>query len=156
LPMRLAGIGLLAMAAIGWISLLTWSIGDPSLNRATDGTPSNLMGGTGASLADMLLQILGLTSITLFLPPAAWGISLLSGDTIDNPRHRLAMWTVSLFLIASTLSLLPKPEGWLLVHRVGGVIGDIGKAFFAQIGGFLNERLAAAIGAAVSGFFGLW
>jgi S-DNA-T family DNA segregation ATPase FtsK/SpoIIIE len=67
LPMRLVGLALLAMAIIGWISLATWSIGDPSLNRATDGAPNNLLGATGASLADVLLQMLGLGSIAL--PP---------------------------------------------------------------------------------------
>jgi S-DNA-T family DNA segregation ATPase FtsK/SpoIIIE len=155
LPTRLAGAGLIAMAAIGWISLLTWSIGDPSLNRATDGVPSNLLGGTGASLADMLMQLLGLTSITLFLPPAAWGIALISGDVISNPRHRLAMWTLSLFLIASALSIVPKPDRWLLVHGLGGMIGDFGKGLFLQLGSVLNEKLAAIAGVAVAGSLGL-
>ena len=156
LPMRLAGIALLAMAVIGWVSLASWSIGDPSLNRATGGVPSNLLGEIGASLADMLFQVLGLSSIALFLPPAAWGISLISGDMITNPRHRLAMWTVSLVLIACALSMIPKPERWLLVHGLGGVIGDIGKSFFLTIGGFLHEGIAAAAGGLIAGFFGLW
>ena len=155
LPMRLAGAGLMAMAAVGWISLLSWSIGDPSLNRATDGVPSNLLGGTGASLADMLMQILGLASITLFLPPAAWGIALLSGDLITNPRHRLAMWTLSLFFVASTLSILPKPERWLLVHGLGGVVGDFGKGLFLQLGAVLNQQLATVIGVIAAGSLGL-
>jgi S-DNA-T family DNA segregation ATPase FtsK/SpoIIIE len=94
LPMRLVGGALVAMAVIGWISLATWSIADPSLNRASGGTPSNLLGSTGASLADMLFQMLGLASITLFLPPAAWGVAMLSGERVSNPRHRLAMWTL--------------------------------------------------------------
>ena len=156
LPMRMAGAALIAMAAIGWVSLLTWSIGDPSVNRATGGAPSNLLGTTGASLADMLLQFLGLTSIALFLPPAIWGITLVSGDRVSHPRHRLAMWTLSLILIASTLSILQQPKSWLLTHGLGGLIGDFGRSLFMGLGGFLNQRLAAVIGGTVSGALGLW
>ncbi len=156
LPMRLAGVALMAMAAIGWVSLMTWSISDPSVNRATGSEPSNLLGATGASLADMLFQTLGLGSIALFLPPAAWGLALIVGETIPNPRHRLAMWSLSLMLIASALSFLPKPERWLLVHGLGGLIGDFGKSFFLAIGGFINERIAATVGGLISAFFGLW
>ncbi len=156
LPMRLAGAALLVMAAIGWISLLTWSIEDPSVNRATAGVPSNLLGATGASLADMLFQVVGLASISLFLPPAAWGLALASGETVTKPRHRLAMWTLSVLLIASFLSIVPKPERWLLVHGMGGVIGDFGKSFFVNIGDLVSTRLAYAIAAALAGFFGVW
>jgi S-DNA-T family DNA segregation ATPase FtsK/SpoIIIE len=156
LPMRLAGIALLIMAAVGWISLASWSIGDPNLNRATGGVPGNFLGETGASLADMLFQVLGLTAIALFLPPAAWGLSLLSGESIVNPRHRLAMWTLSLIFIASALSMIPKPDRWLLVHGLGGVVGDFGKSFFLTIGGSLNERIAVAAGGLIAAFLGLW
>ena len=156
LPMRIAGAALIAMAVIGWVSLLTWSIGDPSVNRATGGAPSNLLGTTGASLADMLLQFLGLTSIALFLPPAIWGVTLISGDRVSHPRHRLAMWTLSLMLIASTLSILPQPKSWLLTHGLGGLIGDFGRSFFMGLAGVVNQKLAAVIGGTVSGLLGVW
>ncbi len=156
LPMRLAGAALIAMAVIGWVSLLTWSIGDPSVNRATGGAPNNLLGTTGASLADMLLQFVGLTSIALFLPPLIWGLTLIGGDRVSNPRHRLAMWTLSLILIASTLSIMPRPQSWLLTHGLGGLIGDFGRTFFMGIGGFVSQRFAAIIGGTVSGLLGLW
>jgi S-DNA-T family DNA segregation ATPase FtsK/SpoIIIE len=154
--MRLAGGALIVMAGIGWISLASWSIGDPSLNSATGGAPRNLLGMTGASLADMLFQMVGLASITLFLPPAAWGFTLFMGETVFAPRHRLAMWSLSVLLIASTLSMIPKPESWPLVHGLGGVIGDFGKSLLLSLGGMLSERLALALGSAGAGFLGLW
>jgi S-DNA-T family DNA segregation ATPase FtsK/SpoIIIE len=154
LPMRVAGASLIAMAAVGWISLMTWSIADPSLNQAVGGEPSNLLGKTGASLADMLFQVFGLASIALFLPPALWGLALFSGESISNPRHRLAMWSLSLMLIASALSALPKPQGWLLVHGLGGVIGDFGKLPFLTLGSILHDRIAAPLAAALAGGFG--
>ena len=38
------GLILLALALAAWVSLLTWSIHDPSLNHATRGAPANLLG----------------------------------------------------------------------------------------------------------------
>src|SRR5690349_13026497 len=116
LPWRAVGVFLVALAAIGWISLVTWSIGDPSLNRATDGSASNLLGMVGASIADMLLQMLGLASIALFLPLAVWGVAIASGEALQRPRRSLVLWVVAMVLIASTLSILPQPKGWLLTH----------------------------------------
>ena len=104
----------------------------------------------------MLLQFIGLTSIALFLPPAIWGLTLVNGEVVSQPRHRLAMWTLSLILIASTLSILPQPQGWLLTHGLGGLIGDFGRSVFMGIGGIFNQRLAGAIGGALSGALGLW
>jgi S-DNA-T family DNA segregation ATPase FtsK/SpoIIIE len=156
LPMRLTGAALLAMAAVGWLSLMSWSIGDPSLNQATGGEPSNLLGATGASLADVLLQVFGLAAIALFLPPAVWGLSLWSGERVDNPRHRLAMWSLSLMLIASALSMLPKPQGWLLAHGLGGVIGDLGKSVFMGLAGLIHDKVALPLGGTVAGALGLF
>jgi len=156
LPMRGAGAALLLLAIFAWLSLLTWSISDPSLNRATDGAPSNLLGGTGASLADMLLQLLGLSAISLFLPQAIWGYTLLIGERVPNPRHRLAMWMLSVIFISSALSILPKPEGWLLVHGLGGIIGDFGKSVILGTVSLIHDAIAAPVGGAIAGFLGLW
>ncbi|HKJ61023.1 MAG TPA: DNA translocase FtsK 4TM domain-containing protein, partial [Hyphomicrobiales bacterium] len=156
LPMRLVGGALLLMAAVGWISLASWSFGDPSVNHAIDGSPQNLLGATGASLADILLQILGLASVAMFLPPAAWGLALVAGDPVVNARHRLAMWTASLILIASALSILPSPANWLLPNGMGGLIGDIGKSVFLVTSGLVSEPIAMIFGAGLAGLLGLW
>jgi S-DNA-T family DNA segregation ATPase FtsK/SpoIIIE len=156
LPMRAVGVALLAVAAIGWLSLLTWSISDPSLNRATDGAARNLLGMAGASLADTLMQMVGLASIALFLPPAVWGITIACGERLDRLRQRLLLWFAGMLLIASTLSILPEPRSWLLTHGLGGMVGDFGQAFFVRLGGFFNPNFAGIIGAVISGYVGLW
>lgn len=156
LPWRLTGMALIGLSVIGWLSLLTWSIGDPSFNRATNGLARNLLGTTGASLADMLLQMFGLVSITLFLPLAIWGHLMSRGDVITNTRHRLIMWALSMFLLSSTLAMFSKPDTWFLEHGLGGVVGDIGQNIFMHIGGFMEPTLAKIIGGVISGFFGVW
>jgi S-DNA-T family DNA segregation ATPase FtsK/SpoIIIE len=156
LPWRAVGVLLAAIAVIGWVSLASWSIGDPSLNRATNGSASNLLGTVGASIADMLLQMFGLASIALFLPIAVWGVTIASGDRFWRPRRSLLLWAASMVLIASTLSILPQPKGWLLTHGLGGVVGDFGRSFFLRIGSFLNPNFAGIIGAVTAGYLGLW
>ncbi len=156
LPLRVTGLALIAMGAVGWLSLLTWSIGDPSINRATNGTANNLLGSAGASLADMLFQTVGLAAIALFLPPVVWGVTMARGDYVSRLRHRLAMWTLAMVFLASTLSMIPKPEGWMLAHGLGGVIGDGGRAFFFRIGGFMEPNFAALLGGGIAGFLGIW
>ncbi len=156
LPKRAIGGALITVAAIGWLSLLTWSISDPSINRALQGTPRNLLGTVGASLADMLLQLLGLASITLFLPIAVGGLIIAHGEMVTGLRQRVIMWLLAMVLIASALSLMPEPKGWVLTHGLGGLVGDFGQSFFLRIGRLLSTRYADIIGAILAAYIGLW
>ncbi|MEJ2124405.1 MAG: DNA translocase FtsK 4TM domain-containing protein [Alphaproteobacteria bacterium] len=156
LPLRIVGGALVLMVVFGWVSLLTWTIGDPSLNRATSGAANNLLGSMGASLADMLFQTMGLAAITLFLPPLVWGIDMVRGEYVSSPRHRVMMWMLAIVLLTSTLSIVPRPSGWFLVHGLGGVIGDNGQSIFHRIGGFLEPRFASILGGVMSGALGAW
>ena len=56
------------------VALATWSIDDPSLNHATDQRAHNVLGRPGAVVADLAMQLLGLGSIMLALPPVLWGM----------------------------------------------------------------------------------
>jgi S-DNA-T family DNA segregation ATPase FtsK/SpoIIIE len=156
LPKRAIGAALVTAAAVGWLSLLTWSISDPSFNRAMKGAPSNLLGTVGASLADTLLQLLGLASITLFLPVAVWGLTIATGETLTGMRQRVVMWALAMGLIASALSIFPDPKGWVLTHGLGGIVGDFGQSFFLRFGGLLNTKYADIIGAIIAAYAGLW
>ena len=156
LPWRAVGALLVAIAVIGWVSLVSWSVGDPNLNRAAQGAATNLLGRAGASIADMLLQTLGLASIALFLPVAVWGGRLAGGGFLRGPRRSLLLWILGAVLISSALSILPQPRGWVLTPGLGGVVGDFGQSFFIRVGGFLNPNFAGIIGAVIAGYAGLW
>ena len=59
---RLRG-GALAMAGLALLlSIATYQAGDPSLNVASAQAPHNLLGGFGASVADIAMQSLGLAA----------------------------------------------------------------------------------------------
>ena len=87
------GLGVVTVACAAWASLATWSVHDPSFNNATRAAPRNLLGGWGAVVADLAIQSLGLASIILFLPLAAWGWHLViphGAKAPEAPPARLA------------------------------------------------------------------
>ncbi len=54
LPWRVLGASLVGIAVACWLSLISWSYGDPSPNYATLAQPHNWLGHRGASVADGL------------------------------------------------------------------------------------------------------
>jgi S-DNA-T family DNA segregation ATPase FtsK/SpoIIIE len=118
------GLGLLAIAGGAWVSLASWSIHDPSFNNATVAEPRNVFGHWGAIVADLAIQSLGLASIVLFLPIAAWGWHLIFRTAPDRLRARLVIWPVAVLMLAAALSALPQPKSWPLPNGLGGILGD--------------------------------
>ena len=94
------GLGIIAIACAAWASLATWSVYDPSFNNATQAAPRNLLGHWGAVLADLAIQSLGLASIVLFLPLAAWGWHLVLHTVPERGRARLFIWPIAVLLLA--------------------------------------------------------
>jgi S-DNA-T family DNA segregation ATPase FtsK/SpoIIIE len=131
------GLGIVTVACAAWASLATWSVHDPSLNNATRAAPRNLLGGWGAVVADLAIQSLGLASIFLFLPLAAWGWHLVFRTVPKHKRLRLLAWPAAVILLAATLSALPQPKSWPLPNGLGGIFGDFFMAGAHVIGPFL-------------------
>ncbi|MGI9384056.1 MAG: DNA translocase FtsK 4TM domain-containing protein, partial [Methyloligellaceae bacterium] len=143
------GGGLVSVAVMGWVSLATWSIHDPSLNHATHETPRNLLGYLGAAAADLTFQSLGLAAAALFLPFAAGGWHLIAGSqSADKLRLRMLAWPVSALLIAAGLAAFAAPERWPLPNGLGGIMGDLVLAVLQFIGAMLPSVVVAIIGGA--------
>ena len=120
----LYGLVLIAAAGAAWASLATWSVHDPSFNNATQAEPRNVLGWWGAVLADLSIQSLGLASIVLFLPIAAWGWHMIFRTGPERRRARLFIWPVAVLMLAAALSALPQPRSWPLPNGLGGILGD--------------------------------
>jgi S-DNA-T family DNA segregation ATPase FtsK/SpoIIIE len=144
---KAAGIALACAAAFGWLTLLSWSVHDPSLTHATSGATRNWLGPPGAIVSDLLLQAVGLASIFVFLACAAAGAELLLRERIPGWRMRGGLLAPSLLLLAGAFSSLPIPGGWPLYHGLGGIFGD---ATFAFAAGLLSAVLGSR-GGAVAG-----
>ncbi len=156
LPWRAIGAFLIVAATAGYVSLLTWSIADPSFNHTTDKAPVNALGYFGATFADLLMQSFGLAASALLLPPLLWGWSTFRGLSPDPAGLRVLQWLGGVALVSGALSVAPAPKSWPLLHGLGGFTGDIVSGFFVRLGGFIEPSFAAAIGAAIAGMAGGW
>lgn len=114
---------LVGTLALG-VALMSWSVADPSLDHATSGPVRNALGGNGAIIADIMMQLFGLANIALLLPPLVWGWHLLRQRRLPRLRARLLLWlagTLACLLVAATL---PASGHWPLPTGLGGVAGD--------------------------------
>ncbi|MBB2962260.1 DNA translocase FtsK [Methylobacterium sp. R2-1] len=106
------------------VALATWSIDDPSLNHATDQRAHNVLGRPGAVVADLAMQLLGLGSIMLALPPVLWGMRLMRERDLPHGGVRLALWIVGVLCASAVASAVPPTARWPLPTGMGGVAGD--------------------------------
>jgi len=121
---RIYGLGLLAVLAFIWASLISWSAADPSLTHVTRQAPSNVMSYPGAILSDLLLESLGLTAIVALLAPMLWAVELAFAGRIRDLRTKLTFFPLSIFLLGTAFSALPIPQVWPLPQGLGGILGD--------------------------------
>src|SRR3954470_24600334 len=119
-----AGVALIVVAMLLAAALASWSVQAPSLSHATDAPVHNLLGVTGAMLADLLMQLLGIAAVALVLPVAIWGWRLTTHRPLYHERLRLAVWLLAVLLTASFASCLPRTPAWPLPAGLGGVFGD--------------------------------
>jgi S-DNA-T family DNA segregation ATPase FtsK/SpoIIIE len=131
----------------GGLSLLTWSVVDPSLTHATGGFTRNALGPLGAILSDVLMQMLGLAGVLALLPPVFWGLQLVASGRLEAVRPKMVMAPFAVVLLAAALSALPTATAWPLHHGFGGLLGDMALALLAQFLAVINpERAHAAAG----------
>ena len=154
LSRRGLGVAVLSLALAGWVSLLTWSVADPSLNRITEQPPENLLGAYGAAVADLMIQSLGLAAVAVFLPVAALGFRLAAEYPAGPLRLMALLWLASTALIAMGLSPLTAPQTWPLAHGLGGIIGDFVMVGGVHALGFVPDAFAQAVAGTVAGLAG--
>jgi S-DNA-T family DNA segregation ATPase FtsK/SpoIIIE len=121
---ELAGLGLIAAAAIAAAALMTWSVRDPSLSHANSRAIRNIVGYPGAIGADLLMQILGLGAIFVILPIALRGWRMLTHRPFDREALRFGAWILCVAIGAGFASCWPHSTAWPLPTGLGGVVGD--------------------------------
>src|SRR5690606_2203476 len=120
-----AGAVLLLAAALGWAALLTWTSTDPSLSHTGTGAARNILGSTGATFADLLVQTLGFGSVFTLMAPLVWGLELFTRQSVPDMKVKALLLPVSVLALAGGCSALPTPGGWPLHHGMGGILGDV-------------------------------
>jgi DNA segregation ATPase FtsK/SpoIIIE, S-DNA-T family len=132
---ELGGLVLVLTVGAAAAALATWSVNDPSLSHATSAPVRNLLGAPGAIAADLAMQLFGLATIAIILPPAFWGWRLLTHRLLDRLRWRVAAWILGLVVAAAFASCLTRTAHWPLPTGLGGVIGDALLRVVASIAG---------------------
>ncbi|ODT78601.1 MAG: cell division protein FtsK, partial [Pelagibacterium sp. SCN 64-44] len=123
IPLRLAGVLLLALCAVILVSLASWSVDDPSLSLATAKSPANWLGFPGAVLADLVFQFLGLAGLVMVVPLALWGWAMVRRYSVPLMGLRLLAWLGSVLLFSGVFSFIAMPESWPLPTGLGGLAG---------------------------------
>ena len=137
---ELAGGVLFVASIILFLILATYDHGDPSWNQAVDKVPANFGGQSGAILADVLIQSVGVASILMPTVVAIWSLRLLLQLPIRRVWLRLTLLPCLMIAAALSLGILP--------GTMGGVIGRL---FWEKIAlGPLTGPVGAAIGGLVS------
>ena len=139
------GLVLFAGAAALSLSLITWSVRDPSLNHATGASVRNLLGTPGAIVSDLLIQIFGLAAAAAALVPAVWGIRLIREGAMRRVWLRVTLWAVGIWALAAFASALPSTRSWPLPTGLGGVSGDALLGAARTIGGGLGAAVAGLV-----------
>jgi S-DNA-T family DNA segregation ATPase FtsK/SpoIIIE len=148
---EIGGVALLALAAAAGIALASWSVQDPSFSHATAAPVRNLLGLPGAIVADLLMQLIGIASLALVLPVAAWGWRLLTHRSLDHEWLRLLLWLLGTLGATVFASSLPPTRAWPLPTGLGGVVGDAvlrlpAWLFHAPLSGTLRVAIAGSVG----------
>ncbi|MCZ2203613.1 FtsK/SpoIIIE family DNA translocase [Bartonella sp. A05] len=121
------GLGLFGAIVFCVLALATWNVADPSLTYANTNKVTNLMGWSGAVFSDLALQMFGLASLGILLPPLFWSFLLMAQKDIHNLILRLFLWVISTAHFAVVFALITPVASftrWPLPIGLGGVVGD--------------------------------
>jgi S-DNA-T family DNA segregation ATPase FtsK/SpoIIIE len=115
---------LLTALALG-LSIASFNPADPSfsLSRSNDGEIHNWLGTSGAYMADVMLQLMGLASLVPAMVLARLGWKRLRGNPAGHGWLRLAGLCIAMPALAAACSLLPAPMRWPVSTGMGGYIG---------------------------------
>lgn len=120
----ICGLLLLAVLALVWLSLVSWSIQDPSLSHTTSHAARNWLGVPGAIGSDVIMQTFGIAALALLLGPMFWGLAFLKKEMVPKFGRRVATCLAAVMLLAAAAATWPVPLQWPLHAGLGGIAGD--------------------------------
>ncbi len=145
IPLRVAGLLLLAFCAIVLVSLASWSVDDPSLSLATSKVAANWLGFPGAVIADLCFQFIGLSSLVMVVPLALWGWAMVRRYAITNMGLRVLAWLGSTLLFAGVFAFIAMPESWPLPTGLGGLAGTLFTSLAGMIAGSEPQAVTSTL-----------
>jgi len=157
---RLRGVVVAALGLALGLALASYHAGDASLDAAADGPASNLLGQTGANVADLLMQTLGLAAWLLAAIPLTLGVlraaTVAPHDSRGHLRWRALAGIAGVALLAGALSGLAPPAIWPLAAGLGGLAGDTEAAGLSHLADAFHVPIVSVIGEILLAVLGLW
>ncbi|WP_406721417.1 DNA translocase FtsK 4TM domain-containing protein [Thioclava litoralis] len=122
---ELAGAGLIVLAALLSMMLVSYSPEDPSWMAASDGEVQNWLGRIGAGIASPLYVIFGRGSWLLPLASLAWGVRFMTHRGEERALSRLIFLPIAIAVSAVHSALLVPGAEWTANFGLGGHFGDM-------------------------------
>ncbi len=149
------GFALLAAGLTLLVMLVSYAPEDPTFMVPTDGVPQNLLGQIGASIAAVLIMIVGYAAYVLPVAILIWGARLFLHMGADRAFGRFLYLPVAVALLTIYAASVVPPQTWTHSFGLGGLFGD------TVLGAVLNAlpitpRFGLKILAALSFLVGGW
>ena len=146
--------GFAIVVAVLWLAaaLATYDPADPSLNTASGRAPANIAGAAGATVADLLLQWIGMAAVLAFSVPLIWSWRIMTRHRFPAPRIRVASLVLAVILLPAAMAALPVPSNWNLPAGLGGAYGNLAlEQLTHQLGGEPIHRMSVALAFGTAG-----
>jgi S-DNA-T family DNA segregation ATPase FtsK/SpoIIIE len=118
------GFALLGVAAALVALLVSYAPEDPNFMAATDAMPQNWLGRFGASVAAILMMIVGYGAILLPIVAAIWGLRFLAQTGQDRVIGRAIFVPIAVALASIHAASFAPGDGWIHSFGLGGLFGD--------------------------------
>lgn len=120
-----AGAIVLTLLALLWLSLISWSVQDPSLTHATARSARNWLGMPGAVVSDFAIQVFGVAVLAVLLAPMFWALAALWREPVTCFGRRLATYLLSIPMLSAAAASIAAPAAWPVYTGLGGITGDV-------------------------------
>jgi len=120
-----AGIVIALTGIAIMLALISFHPDDPSLNAATDAISRNWLAGPGASVADILMQTMGMAAWLMPVTILAWGWQIGKHKGLGRAWARVTLLPIALLLSTMSLAGQKAGAGWILNAGYGGITGDM-------------------------------
>jgi S-DNA-T family DNA segregation ATPase FtsK/SpoIIIE len=156
---RLSELGGLLLSLCGLaltIAVLGYDSSDPSWNHSVARDALNPLGGTGAVVADAIVQSIGAAAVLPGIVLMVWGWRTGTHRGLGRLWIRVAALPVLLLLASIALAAVPAWTGWPVRSGLGGVTGGILLADLGTLaaGAVPQWALALASGVLAAAAFG--
>ncbi|MBF9032920.1 DNA translocase FtsK [Rhodobacterales bacterium HKCCE2091] len=121
---ELFGTVLLVVGLMLALTLMSYSPEDPNWLAATDTPPQNYMGRIGASVAAVLMMIVGKGAWVLVAAALVWGTRFVLHRGADLAVTRLLFLPIAVALAAIYAASYPPGPEWTHSFGLGGLFGD--------------------------------